>query len=606
MNTDNIGSVFTDYLEELNPKYAILLNGEWGSGKTFFWNRDLSKTAQENGFKTIYISLNGVSKIADLEHLMFLKLIPFVGKKDKSLVKDVTTISKNFINAIGKKYLGTTLSDIVKGVSIESFDFSKHVICFDDLERCQISIKEVLGYINIFVEHRKLKAIILADERKFGEEEKVYNDIKEKTIGRVLYFKADIEKILPNIYKEIFSENSDFLLFLTEKNPFINEIIKRTKLNNIRSILFFLKTLKKVFPFINKVDKTIADEIIFFSILITIEFKSGKIKSSDYNDYKGLSKVKDYYYYQKENGTFGAEEYEKEKYAKMFFINYLQNRISDFHFYPSIYRFILTGYLDDDKLQKEIKKRIPEESEQKIKDFRVLLHYKFRELTDEEFLKLTNRVLKAAKNGDYYLFDYPHIAHFFFFFSNNELIDYSVEEIEKMLFKGLKIVKKKKHIPEKPMGGLNFIKNDRNPELVKINDAVQSIYTEIKKERIAVESKSFVEIIRKGDTTALSEIFDKNKISSDLLIYTDLDDLVNALVTSTNEQIFNFSQHILNRYGAPNIGEFLYDDLAILRKVEKEITAQLGKISKKLKVFTLKELIKSIDEVCDKIETSAK
>ncbi|HDR7724522.1 TPA: hypothetical protein QCX71_004121, partial [Bacillus cereus] len=32
-----------DYIKRENTSYAILLNGEWGSGKTYFWENVLKK-----------------------------------------------------------------------------------------------------------------------------------------------------------------------------------------------------------------------------------------------------------------------------------------------------------------------------------------------------------------------------------------------------------------------------------------------------------------------------------------------------------------------------------------------------------------------------------
>lgn len=37
-------------------------------------------------------------------------------------------------------------------------DTKQAVLCFDDLERTRLPIKEALGYINAFVEHERAKA----------------------------------------------------------------------------------------------------------------------------------------------------------------------------------------------------------------------------------------------------------------------------------------------------------------------------------------------------------------------------------------------------------------------------------------------------------------
>ena len=53
---------------------------------------------------------------------------------------------------------------------IESFlPIKNSILIFDDLERCNCSINEILGYINSFVEHEKMKVIIVANQDEIGK-----------------------------------------------------------------------------------------------------------------------------------------------------------------------------------------------------------------------------------------------------------------------------------------------------------------------------------------------------------------------------------------------------------------------------------------------------
>lgn len=212
MNTEHIEKIFTDYIKTEYTQYALLINGSWGCGKTHFWKYDLARIAKDISFKPIYISLNGISKIEALEHLLFLRLIPFIGKQENTILTNTTTVVRNIFNQASKVFLKTTLTDIFKDVSVDSFNFSKYVICFDDLERCQVPIKEVLGFINNFVEHKNLKTVILADQPKI---DKVgYDNIKEKVIGRELKFELNIALTLPNLFDKYKTANTCFYNFL--------------------------------------------------------------------------------------------------------------------------------------------------------------------------------------------------------------------------------------------------------------------------------------------------------------------------------------------------------------------------------------------------------
>jgi len=66
MESQHIKIVFENYLRS-NSKSALLINGVWGSGKTFFFLKDLIPIANNNGFKQCYISLNGLATIESLE-----------------------------------------------------------------------------------------------------------------------------------------------------------------------------------------------------------------------------------------------------------------------------------------------------------------------------------------------------------------------------------------------------------------------------------------------------------------------------------------------------------------------------------------------------------
>lgn len=187
MDSSHIKVIFEDYLKTVNSNYALLINGSWGSGKTYFWKDSLSKICDENNFKTLYISLNGLNKIETLDYQLKIKLIPFLNKLDTKKAVSTLNLLKNIGGKIIQSKYNFSPEEILKDVEVDTALFSKQVICFDDLERCNIPLSEVLGYINNFVEHKNSKVLILSDESKIPDSEDVnkstYNSIKEKVIG---------------------------------------------------------------------------------------------------------------------------------------------------------------------------------------------------------------------------------------------------------------------------------------------------------------------------------------------------------------------------------------------------------------------------------------
>jgi len=578
MKTEHIEKIFTDYIKTENTQYALLINGSWGCGKTHFWKYNLAEISKDNGFKTIYISLNGISKIDTLEHLLFLRLIPFIGKQENSVLTNTATVVRNIFNQASKVFLKTTLTDIFKDVSVDSFNFSKYVICFDDLERCQVPIKEVLGFINNFVEHKSLKTLILADQPKIDKNG--YDNIKEKVIGRELKFELNIAITLPNLFEKYKTSNTNFYNFLVAQKNVLTDILVEYNQDNLRIISFYLDSLEKIFPTLKNFDKKYIHEIIFFSALIAIEFKKGNLTSDDYKDFKGIEDINEHYYSLNLARTIKKSEKEEteraKSFAELFYEKYLEKRIKTYFFYPSIYSFILSGYLNSNLLKIEIEKRLPEVIPQEIADFRALLNYKFRELSDDDFNILTKSVLQYAKDGKYSIYDYVQVANFFYFFNNNKLITKSKEDIEKIIMQGLEIAKARKQINDRIIDNLLHFGDD-NPAVTEMKKIVKGIHDEIKKEEFIADSNELIDCLTNKDEFALAVIFEKHKFSKELFQYTDDKLLLDAILKIPNKQVFNFTELLRHRYEIGKIGEFLFEDTICLTKLKNNFSAYLDK-----------------------------
>ena len=68
---DDLIESILDYVRSDYTDYAIMINGEWGSGKTYFWNNQVKKKIESlklNGkkFTTIYMSLYGISNLEEI------------------------------------------------------------------------------------------------------------------------------------------------------------------------------------------------------------------------------------------------------------------------------------------------------------------------------------------------------------------------------------------------------------------------------------------------------------------------------------------------------------------------------------------------------------
>ena len=158
-----------------------MIDGEWGCGKTYFVKENLiekikrheeQKTAKTKEYKArqvIYISLYGIKSTDEISRqIMMQSCLEKVDKKEK----------KEIIQT-GSKLMGAALTLLSSlGIDLNVNDFTNKLtdllplkntmLIFDDLERCDCPINEILGYINSFIEQDGLKVILVANQKEIG------------------------------------------------------------------------------------------------------------------------------------------------------------------------------------------------------------------------------------------------------------------------------------------------------------------------------------------------------------------------------------------------------------------------------------------------------
>ncbi len=180
MTTNQIKEAVKNYIRDEEAKYAIMIDGAWGSGKTYLYKNHLIEAIDsiERGKNkrkhNVYISLYGISNIDKLsKQLIFNYLIYTKGRGKKTIKYGIETLGGFLGIACGAFSfsagpISVSFSKISK--QIEKFINVKNmVICFDDLERCTIPINELFGFVNNLVEHSNCKVLILADEGNIGK-----------------------------------------------------------------------------------------------------------------------------------------------------------------------------------------------------------------------------------------------------------------------------------------------------------------------------------------------------------------------------------------------------------------------------------------------------
>lgn len=169
------------YLHDDSYNYAVLIDGEWGSGKTYFVNNTLTKIIEkqesdlETSRKVQYISLYGCKAISDVQENIAWSFAEDArqviqdknnfGTTGQKVSNNILLSSKKIGNAILKKFLpNMPLYEIAS----DWLNLGSFIFVFDDLERCDCPINEVFGFLNELVEHENTKVILIANEKELS------------------------------------------------------------------------------------------------------------------------------------------------------------------------------------------------------------------------------------------------------------------------------------------------------------------------------------------------------------------------------------------------------------------------------------------------------
>ena len=225
---------FLDFylFETSKPGYAVFIDGSWGSGKTFFIKNYIDSCDINSKF--LYVSLYGINNVDQINDFFFQQLHPNLASKPAKfagvLLKGVlrATLRLDISDFADNSSSGAaTIKSPIDNVELPEYlkePSDSHILVFDDLERADLPMKQLLGYINEFIEHQEKKVIILADEKKIGQglgngrselEKEIFNATKEKIIGRSFAISCDSDSAFDSFSDSVVS---DFLRTFIKKN----------------------------------------------------------------------------------------------------------------------------------------------------------------------------------------------------------------------------------------------------------------------------------------------------------------------------------------------------------------------------------------------------
>ena len=638
---DDLVESILDYIRSDYTDYAIMINGEWGSGKTYFWNnkiRNKIESMQVNGRKltTIYMSLYGISNLEEISKKIFIETTQLM---DKNLKKFMDSNGQTTIPEYAKtgldmaNFFGVTQNgDKIDYANFFSTD--DKVLCFDDLERANVDVIDILGYINNFVEHDHIKTIIICNEKELSTKlksnniemktfiasylldkeskllttdkpmvEKIkdtiedvfdkandYERIKEKLIGETFEYQPEFAYIINGILMR-YEKYPDLIRFLKSNTGLITSTFEKSGTRNLRILKHALADFKKVFDMVTSsypnTNNRILQTMLIFTIAISFEIKAGKITKDKFIN------VKDNEEYKSIVVSSRIFMDNRQFYIKEFDNNYYYNFKAEYRFFKFIEIFVRTRIFDMKIFKRDMEDIINTIDTSNLPGYKRLLTEEYWKISDDEFPKVVNDVLDTVKNGKMRLIDIVKMYAYFMYFLNKDLILQDEETLKSTFINGLNIASITSEYCENPEEELNAIYvEDNSFDMKEILDRFNELNMQLKDKMYKAKAEEiFKNIPMKMEL--FYDRFDKECMNVSIFKYSDPYSIFQRLSCASNEDIVIIKEKLVSR--ANKNRAVIVEEQENMYRLKQIIDDYVADKQITIKTVVLEEFSKAID-----------
>lgn len=634
-----------DYIRSDYTDYAIMLNGEWGSGKTYFWNNKIKPKIESmalNGkrYTAIYMSLYGISNLEEISKKIFIETTQLMDKNlkkfmDASGVKNIPEYAKTGLDMAN--FFGVTQN----GDRIDYgqfFSTDDKVLCFDDLERANVDVIDILGYINNFVEHDHIKTIIICNEKELStklknsnlemktfiatylldKENKLniktdkpmverirdtieyvfdkandYERIKEKLIGETFEYAPEFNYIINGLLMR-YENCPDLIRFLRENTKLIISTFNKSGTRNLRILKHSLTNFKKIFDMVNNyypnTNHRVLQTMLIFTIAISFEIKAGKITKdkfvniNDNEEYKAILVSSRVFM---DNRQFYIKEFDN---------NYYYNFKAEYRFFKFIELYVRTRIFDMKVFKQDMEAIINTVDTDKLPGYKRLLTEEYWKIADDQFDGIITEVLDDVKNGRLELINVVKLFAYFAHFVRKGLINYDMKTIKSVFLNGMNVSSlTSSYCPnvDEELASL-AIEEDKSEDM-------EEVLTHFNKINIQLEDKMYkekAEEIFKYIPMKMEQFydrFDKECMETPIFKYYDVFQMFQRISCASNEDIVTIKEKLLDR--AKKYGEKLQDELPNLKKLKQVMDDYIDGKEPTIKLVILQDFAEELGNV---------
>ena len=639
-----------DYVRSDYTDYAIMINGEWGSGKTYFWNNKIRKkieTMQLNGkrYTTIYMSLYGISNLEEISKKIFIETTQLM---DKNLRKFMDANGQTNIPEYAKtgldmaNFFGVTQN----GDKIDYADFfstDDKVLCFDDLERANVDVIDILGYINNFVEHDHIKTIIICNEKELSTKlkssnlemktfiatylldkqnelnktdkpmvEKIqdkiehvfdkandYERIKEKLIGETFEYAPKFDYIINGILMR-YENEPDLIRFLRENTRIIINTFERSGTRNLRILKHALNDFKKVFDMVNKsypnTSHRVMQTMLIFTIAISFEIKAGKVTKNKFMN------IKDNEEYKAILVSSRVLMDNRQFYIKEFDNNYYYNFKAEYRFFKFIEYYVRTRIFDMKIFKDDMETIRNTVDTENLPGYKRLLTEEYWKISDDEFDNVIEDIMKDIKEGNLELIDIVKIYAYFSYFSRKGLIDYDIKTLKNVFFDGMNKSSLKSEYCENVNEELAKIAIE---EFAEDMEEILKHFDNLNHQLLDKKYREIAEDVFKCIPMKMEQFyekFDKQCMQMPIFKYYDLYQLFQRISCASNEDIVLIKEKLIDR--VERYQEKIEPEMRNIKLLKQIMDDYLKDKGTTIKIVMLREFSKDLGYFLGKYKTS--
>ncbi|CUO61389.1 P-loop NTPase fold protein [Collinsella aerofaciens] len=257
MQADEITEVIKSYMQcDDIDLQALVLHGEWGSGKTYYCENDLKTALNKMDIKICRVSLFGVSNYEEALNRVIASCLPLSEKAVGGICAAISALVKNAIKA-GSSMLNNKIEDLGIQFSLKPdlllplLDTKNALVIFDDCERSSFAHDDrtFLGFVNNMVENHGWHVMLVRNKPLSFEDE---NSVEKAIMSQIL-FEPDLQTLYQGLVKPRlqFPEHIDF-----DIDDAIIDGIKGSAIN-VRALSRSIPTINYVLSTSVLVDKTV-------------------------------------------------------------------------------------------------------------------------------------------------------------------------------------------------------------------------------------------------------------------------------------------------------------------------------------------------------------